>query len=85
MKRFQWLYGALLVISLIFHVLKLSMENVTDKLKMANAKPEIIEQFIDTLNSCEFARFAPGDPSDNMKQIYDKAAVIIIQIEKELR
>ncbi len=64
---------------------ELSIENVTSRLESGKVDSEISKQFIDTLNECEYARFAPGDPSENMKQIYDKAADIIMKIEKELR
>ncbi|MBI9032876.1 MAG: protein BatD [Bacteroidales bacterium] len=63
----------------------LSIESVADHLEKGNVNAEIISRFVEILKECEFARFAPGDPSENMKQAYDKAADIIMKIEKELR
>ncbi len=64
---------------------ELSMDSVNDALMKKNVKEEIINQFIKTLNNCEFARFAPGDSSKNMDNIYNEALEIIIKIEKELK
>jgi len=61
------------------------MDSVNEALMKKNVKEEIINRFIETLNNCEFARFAPGDSSKNMDNIYNEALEIIIKIEKELK
>ena len=64
---------------------ELSIDSVNEALLKKDVKEEIIKRFIETLNNCEFARFAPGDSSKNMDNIYKEALEIIIKIEKELR
>ena len=64
---------------------ELSMDNVNDKLLQKSVNGKIINQFIDTLNNTEYARFAPGDKSQNMDGIYNQALEIISKIERELK
>ncbi len=64
---------------------ELSMDNVEEKLQRKSVDEPIISQFIDTLNNTEYARFAPGDKSQNMESIYNQALEIIIKIERELK
>ncbi|MFU8842737.1 MAG: BatD family protein [Bacteroidales bacterium] len=63
----------------------LSMDTVTETLTHKELKPEIIEQFIETLNHCEFARFAPGESQTAMDNIFHEAISVITLIEKELK
>jgi len=63
----------------------LSMDSVNEALKSKNVKEEITNQFIKTLNDCEFARFAPGDESLKMDKIYKEAIEIISKTENELK
>lgn len=64
---------------------ELSMENVKGILTKKDVKPEITHQFIETLNNTEYARFAPGDKSENMDKTYREALDIITKIERELK
>ncbi len=63
----------------------LSMDSVHETLKNKNIKDSIIEQFIETLNHCEYARFAPGEKSENMDKIYEEALNVISNTERELK
>ncbi len=63
----------------------LSMDTVSESLKKKEVKEETIKQFIDTLNNCEFARFAPGDSTSAMENIYNEAINIVSMIENELK
>jgi hypothetical protein len=64
---------------------ELSVENVKEHLMKKLVSEEIINQFIETLNNTEFARFAPGNKSQNMENIYNEALSLIIKIERELK
>jgi hypothetical protein len=63
----------------------LSMDTVKDTLLTREVKEETISHFMDTLNHCEFARFAPGENGSDMKNIYDEAVGFISKIESELK
>ena len=41
-------------------------------------------QFVDTLNTCEFARFAPGDATSKMEELYKQGLDLIMKVEKEI-
>ena len=50
-----------------------------------NVDENIVNEFIDLLNNCEFARFAPGDPSKKMDDLYQKGIELITKAEKILK
>lgn len=64
---------------------ELSKDSVEDALTGKDVMDETVKQFIECLNNCDFARFAPGDPSTNMDKIYNEALEIISKIERELK
>jgi BatD DUF11 like domain len=64
---------------------ELSIDSVHQALVKKNVKDEIIQQFIETLNNTEFARFAPGEKTMIMEKTYNEALEIITRIERELR
>jgi len=64
---------------------ELSMDSVHEALIKKNVKDEIIQQFIETLNNTEFARFAPGEKAMIMEKTYQEALEVITRIERELR
>ena len=70
-----------------FHIplAQLSMDSVREKLEQKNISSEITREFIETLEECEYARFAPGDENKRMEEIYHKAHEVIIQTEKQLK
>ncbi|MFW5687411.1 MAG: BatD family protein [Bacteroidota bacterium] len=63
----------------------LNKENVAGAFKAKKVDQELSDNFINTLNDCEFARFAPGEKEDRMADIYQKALDTIITIERDLR
>lgn len=63
----------------------LSMDSVNEALKNKNVKDELIDQFITALNNCEFARFAPGEKSQVMEQLYSEAIDVITNTEQQLK
>lgn len=60
---------------------QLSIETVEKTLTEKQIKAERISDFIDTLNQCEFARFAPGDSSQMMNEMYERALRFILTNE----
>ena len=63
---------------------KLSMDTVSEAMKEKNVPDDLTQQFVDTLNSCEFARFAPGDAEAKMGDLYQKGIEVITKAEKVL-
>lgn len=64
---------------------KLSMDSVNDALTAKKVNPDLINQFIESLSDCEFARFAPGDKTQAMEALYHKALDVITRTEQELK
>lgn len=64
---------------------QLSMDSVKEVMTNNAITEEIINEFIELLNNCEFARFAPGDPSKKMDELYHKGIDVITKIEKKLK
>lgn len=62
---------------------QLSMETVEMKLQEKNLDQEAINDFLSTLSQCEFARFAPGDSTEMMHNMYDLSMQFITKIEKK--
>lgn len=63
----------------------LSIDTVNETLIAREVTEETIQKFTDTLNNCEFARFAPGDSQAAMENIYNEAINLITHMEKELK
>lgn len=64
---------------------ELSIDTVAETLRDKNVDVNVIENFINTLNNIEFARFAPGDSSNKMESIYNESVEAIMQAEKALK
>lgn len=63
---------------------ELNKDNVTSTLKAKNVKEETTNRLLKILEECEYYRFAPSSDSTNMKNIYEEAIKIVIDIEDEL-
>lgn len=64
---------------------ELSVDNVKQRLVVKKIGSETIDTLIEVLNKCEYARFAPGEKSRIMQDIYSDALGIIMRIENELK
>lgn len=65
-------------------VVELSRENISDKLSACDVDTETIGTFIEAIDECEYARFAPGDPQGKMDIVYGKAEKAITDIDNML-
>ena len=63
---------------------QLSMDTVKEMMEGKNVSEDIVNQFIELLNNCEYARFAPGDPGKKMEELYEKGVEVITKAEKNL-
>ncbi|HMM11766.1 MAG TPA: BatD family protein [Bacteroidales bacterium] len=64
---------------------ELSIDNVKNYLLTRNAPENLIDQFVDTLNLCEYARFAPGDTGKKMEDLYQKGIDVISKAENLIK
>ncbi len=64
---------------------ELSQENAGETLKRHQVEENTIKRFLNILNNCEYARFAPATEETKMENIYQEASEIIHKLENELR
>ncbi len=63
---------------------QLSLETARQKLAERRMNPERIDEFLETLNQCEYVRFAPS--ADNVpEKMYEKTFAFISRMEQELK
>ena len=62
---------------------EMSKENIQQLLLSINANPQAVNDFIALTENCEIARFAPSS-SGSIQQDFDKAVVIISDLEKQI-
>jgi tetratricopeptide (TPR) repeat protein len=63
----------------------LNKENVNMQLTDKQVDPALIDEFIKALDECEFARYAPGNPNENMESVYERAVNVIEKMENSIR
>lgn len=63
----------------------LSKETVSEAFASINVNMALAEKFIETINLCEYARFAPDSGDTAIQNIYNQAVEIISKMERELR
>ncbi len=64
---------------------ELSREKAAEELSGHNVSTGIIERFVAILDTCEYARFAPGGGSAKMKELFDEATEVMSVMEKEIK
>ncbi|OCB76354.1 BatD protein [Flavobacterium piscis] len=62
---------------------EMSKANIQELLLSRSANPESVQNFINLTENCEFARYAPAS-SASIQQDYDKAVLIISELEKQI-
>lgn len=70
---------------LAISVAELNKDNIKERLASRQVDAELSETFIEVLNDCEFARFAPGDPDATMDKIYAEAVRVISELENAIK
>lgn len=63
----------------------LNKENIESQLTGSKITPDIKNAYLEILDTCEFARFAPGDPMENMDHLYEKTVDVINKMESNLK
>lgn len=66
-------------------VSQLSKDNIEEKLNEYGVTSELVTDFINTLNECEFARYAPGNQNEAMDKVYASALDVISKMENSIK
>ena len=66
-------------------VSQLSKDNIEEELQKHQVADELIKEFINNLNECEFARYAPGNQDEKMDKIYSSAIDVISKMENSIK
>ena len=66
-------------------VSSLSKDNIEEKLRNHGVSEELIKEFLNALNDCEFARFAPGDENQAMDKVYSSSIEVISKMENSIK
>ena len=63
---------------------EMSKDNIIELLQERNASEQSISQFMELMNDCEFARYAPATDTA-MNNDFDRAIEIITELEKQIK
>ena len=66
-------------------VSQLSKDNIEAELTRYGVSDEITKTFINALNECEFARYAPGNESEAMDKVYATSVEAISKMENSIK
>lgn len=66
-------------------VSQLSKDNIEEELHKYGVAEDLIKEFLNALNSCEFARFAPGDANQAMDKVYTDSLEVISKMENSIK
>lgn len=66
-------------------IVDLSKEKISEMLLSRNVSSTTTKNVIDTLNTCEFAKYAPSAVTGDLKQVYNDTVELISQIEEQIK
>lgn len=66
-------------------VSELNRDNIRSILEKSNVNNEVIDSFIEILDTCEFARYAPATESGEMDKLYKTTMDTISKIENQIK
>ncbi len=66
-------------------IVDLSKENISEMLLQRHVSEETKERVIETLNTCEYAKYAPGSVTGDLKKVYHDTTELILQIEEQIK
>ncbi|MDO4164551.1 MAG: BatD family protein [Bacteroides sp.] len=66
-------------------VSRLSKDNIEEELRKYGVGDDLRKEFLDALNNCEFARFAPGDANQAMDKVYSASLEVISKMENSIK
>lgn len=66
-------------------VADLSKESITKELQLRSIRPDTQIKLLDTINQCEYAKYAPGAVSGDLQNVYNSTVELISAIENETK
>lgn len=66
-------------------IVDLSKEKIMEMLLSRHVTEETAKRVIDTLNTCEYAKYAPSAVTGDLKQVYSDTVELISQIENQIK
>jgi len=66
-------------------VAELSREKVLEETSNKKIESDIIKKFLEILDTCEYARYAPIEDNTQMDSVYKDAITVISQIEQKMK
>ena len=66
-------------------IVDLSKDKISEMLLSRNVSEATTKNVIDTLNTCEFAKYAPSAVTGDLKQVYNDTIELISQIEEQIK
>ncbi len=63
---------------------KLDKQKAKEGLASRNVEASVVEHWMDLMNRCEYAQFAPGEGEDELTKVYDETAQLIGDLEKAM-
>ncbi len=66
-------------------VSELSREKLLDEAGRRNIDQDLIKKFMEILDTCEFARYAPASEASQMDNVYADAINVISKIEQKVK
>ncbi|MCT4587447.1 MAG: BatD family protein [Carboxylicivirga sp.] len=64
---------------------ELSKENAGEILKQSNVSTEVIQEIMEILDTCEFARYAPASGTGEMDKLYNQTIATISKLENQIK
>lgn len=65
---------------------ELNRDNINDILLQKSVDPAVIQEFITVLDTCEYARYAPGSrENQEMDKVYKDSIIVITKLDKVIR
>ena len=66
-------------------VSELSQENIRQSINEKTVDKKLVDEFIELVDTCEYAQYAPAGESFLLEDIYRKAINIISKLEQEIK
>ncbi|MDD4225073.1 MAG: protein BatD, partial [Mariniphaga sp.] len=66
-------------------VANLNRDSAVETLAQRNVEEELINDFVEIIEHCEFARFAPSGGSQTRTELYHKAVSTMSRLEKQIK